>query len=62
MGGCSVADPGSGAFFTPRSGIEKNPDPESKMNIPDSFSKSLEIVFRIKIHKFFDANPDPKSL
>jgi hypothetical protein len=31
------ADPGSGAYLTPRSGIRygKNPDPGSRINIPD---------------------------
>jgi hypothetical protein len=31
----------------------------SGMNIPDNFSESLETVFRVKILKFFDADPDP---
>jgi hypothetical protein len=31
------------------------------MNIPDHFSESLETVFRVKILKFFDADPDPGS-
>jgi hypothetical protein len=56
----SVANPDlvSGAFLTPGSGIrdgkksgsgmEKNPDPGSGMNIPDHFSESLETVFRAK--------------
>ncbi len=30
------------------SGIEKNPDPGSGMNIPDNFSERLETVFTIK--------------
>jgi hypothetical protein len=33
----------------------------SGMNIRDNFSKSLETVLRLKILKFFDANPDPES-
>jgi hypothetical protein len=50
-------DPGSGAFFNPGSGMEKNPDPESG-NIPDHFYESLETVLELKILKFFDADPD----
>jgi hypothetical protein len=49
----SVADldPGSGAiliFFT---------HPGSGMNTPDHISESLEIMFWVKILKFFDADP-----
>ncbi len=42
----------------------ENPDPGSRsgMNIPDKFSESLEIVFWVKILKFFDADPDPGSV
>jgi hypothetical protein len=43
----SVADPGSGAFFTPGSGMGKNTDLGS-INIPDHNSKSLLKVFLIK--------------
>jgi hypothetical protein len=43
-----------------------DPDPGWKksgsgMNIPDHFSQSLETVFRVKILKFFYADPDPGS-
>jgi hypothetical protein len=31
------------------------------MNIPDHFSESSETVFRAKIPKFFNADPDPGS-
>jgi hypothetical protein len=31
------------------------------MNIQDHFSESLETVLRLKILKFFDADPDPGS-
>jgi hypothetical protein len=31
------------------------------MNIPDLISESLEIVFWLKILKFFDADADPGS-
>jgi hypothetical protein len=31
----------------------------SGMNIPDHISESLETIVRVKILKFFDANPDP---
>jgi hypothetical protein len=49
MSECSVADPnpGSGAFLTPGSGI------------PEHISESLETIFRVKILKFFDTDPDP---
>ncbi len=43
------ADPGSGAFLTPRSG--------SGMNNPDHISESLETIFWVKILHFFDADP-----
>jgi hypothetical protein len=36
----------------------KNLDPGSGMSIPDHLSESLETVFGLKIHKFFDADPD----
>ncbi len=44
----SVPDPGSCAFLTPKSGMEKNPNPIWGMNILDHFSESLEPVFRVK--------------
>jgi hypothetical protein len=31
------------------------------MNIADYISESLETIFWVKIHKFFDADPDPGS-
>jgi hypothetical protein len=31
------------------------------MSIPDYISESLEIIFRVKILKFFDADPDHGS-
>ncbi len=56
---------------TPRSRIRdgKNADPGSGMEkksgsgmyLPDHFSESLETVFRVKILKFFYADPDPGS-
>ncbi len=39
--------------------MEKNPDPETGMNIPDNFSASLETVFKVKILKLFYADPRP---
>jgi hypothetical protein len=33
----------------------------SGMNISVNFSKSLEIIFVVKIPEFFDADPDPGS-
>jgi hypothetical protein len=45
--GSRMRDPGPVAFLTPRSGMEKNPDPDSGsgMNIPDHFYQSLETVY-----------------
>ncbi len=61
----SVADlvPGSGAFLTPGTGMDKkNQDPDpgsvSGMNIPDHISESLETIFGLRILKFF---ADPGS-
>jgi hypothetical protein len=57
-------DPDPGLFFTPGSGIrdgEKNQDPGPGINIPDNFSESLETVFRVKILKVFNDDPDPGS-
>jgi hypothetical protein len=31
------------------------------MNIPDHFSEILETIFKVKILKFFNADPDPVS-
>jgi hypothetical protein len=44
----SVADPnpGSGAFLTPGSGMEKKSG--SGVNIPDQFSESVEKIFEAK--------------
>jgi hypothetical protein len=39
--------------------MEKIPDPESGMNIPDHFSGSFETVLMLKMLKFFDVDPDP---
>ncbi len=45
--------------------MEKNPDPGSRMNIPDYFFESIETVLnsfeQLKILKFLDADPDPGS-
>ena len=41
----SVANPGSHAFLTPRSGMGKKSRPGSAMNIPDHISESLETIF-----------------
>jgi hypothetical protein len=41
----------------PDSGSGIYPDLGSGTNIPDHISESLEKFFRIKILKFFDANP-----
>ncbi len=36
-------------------------DPGSGMNIPDLICENLVLVFGLKIHKLFDADPDPGS-
>jgi hypothetical protein len=43
-------DPGSRAFLTPESGMEKiqRQDPGSGMNIPDLISENSVSVFRVK--------------
>ncbi len=38
-------DPGSGAFFTPGSGMGKKSGSGSGMNKPNHISESLEIIF-----------------
>jgi hypothetical protein len=49
----SVVDPDLGfvAFLTPGSGIrdgkKSDPDPGSRMIIPDNFSENLDTVFRV---------------
>ncbi len=65
---CSVADQGSGAFLTSRSGIQdpgwiKNQDPGSGsvLNILNQISESLETSFWVKKLKFFDVDADPGS-
>jgi hypothetical protein len=52
----SVADPGSGAFFTPGSGMGEKSGSGSGMNNPDHIFESLETIFWVKILKFFDAD------
>jgi hypothetical protein len=52
-----IQDPGSGAFLTPGSGIGKISRSGSGKNITDPISVSLEIIFWVKILKFFDADP-----
>jgi hypothetical protein len=54
-------DPGSGAFLTPGSGMDKKSRSWSGMNITHHISESLETIFWVKIFKFFDADPDPGS-
>jgi hypothetical protein len=46
--------------LTPGSGMGKNqdPDPESRTNIPDHISESLETIFLVKNTSFFDADAD----
>jgi hypothetical protein len=57
---CSVADPdtGSRCLFDPGIWVRyKIRIPGSGMKSPDHISGSLETIFRIKILKFFDADP-----
>ncbi len=50
---------GSGAFLTPGSGLEKNPDPGSAINIPDHISKILvTITLGVKVFIFFFTDPE----
>jgi hypothetical protein len=39
--------------------MEKNPDPVSRMNIPDLFLRTYYQFYGLKILKFFYADPDP---
>ncbi len=59
--GPNVADPGSGAFLTPRSGMGKKIWIRIRDDILDHISDGFETIFGIKILKFFDADPDPGS-
>jgi hypothetical protein len=52
-----VQDSGSGAFLTPGSGMGKKSGSGSGMNIPDHISEGLQTIFRVKILKFFVADP-----
>ncbi len=53
MKNLSVADPGSGAFFTPGSGMGKKRGSGSGMNNPDRSP-----IFSVKMLKlFFDTDP-----
>jgi hypothetical protein len=53
----SVADPGSGAFLTPRSGSGIGIQDEH----PGSHFRQLKPFFGLKILKFLDADADPAS-
>ncbi len=56
--GPSVPDPGSAAFLTPGSGIDKKFGSGSRIYNPDHhISESLGTIFWVKILKFFDADP-----
>jgi hypothetical protein len=50
----SVADPGSGAFLTPGSGMGRKSASGSGMNNPDNIFWSLETIFWVQILKFCD--------
>jgi hypothetical protein len=41
------SDPGSGAFWSPGSGMIRNPDPGSGINVPDHISKELSNNLRV---------------
>jgi hypothetical protein len=62
---CSVADPGSGAFLTPGSGMGKKSGFGSGIRDeqPDhgSYFRELRAIFWVKILKFFDADPGWKK-
>ncbi len=47
--------------MTPGFGIQDGKKSESGTNIPDNFFESLDTILRVKIPKFFDADPDPGS-
>jgi hypothetical protein len=54
----SVADPGSGDFFTPGSGIRDGKKSRSGMNIPDlTFEKYSNSLMQIRIRDL--VNPEP---
>ncbi len=53
-------DPGSGAFFTPGSGMGKQKSRSgSGINILDHISEISETIFWVKMLKFYDADADP---
>ncbi len=54
-------DPGSGAFFTPGSGMDKKLGSGSGMNNPDHISECIETISWDKILEFFDAHPGWKK-
>jgi hypothetical protein len=62
-GTCSVADPGSGAFLTPGSGMGRKSASGSGIRDEQPASYFLELrnhffgFFRVKILKFFDEDP-----
>ncbi len=49
----SIADPGSGAFLTPGSGMSQKSKSGSGINLPDHISEGFWVI----ILKFFDADP-----
>jgi hypothetical protein len=53
----SVAEPGSGAFLTPGSGMKKKSGSGSGINNPDHISESLKTIFGVKILYFFGGDP-----
>jgi hypothetical protein len=59
----AVLDTGSEilGFFGPGIRIWDGKKSESGMNIPDHISESLETILGLRILKFFDADPYPRS-
>jgi serine/threonine protein kinase len=53
----SVANPGSGAFLIPGSGMGKNQDPDTGYGSGISYFRKLRKFFVLKILQFFDADP-----
>ncbi len=55
---CADSDPGSGAFLNPGSGMGKKIRIRIRDEQPGSYFRELrKIIFWVKIHKFFDADP-----
>ncbi len=55
---CSVADPGSGAFLTPGSGIQDGKIIQIRDEHPRSIFRELRNRFFLGLKYLFDADPD----